>query len=251
MIKVVLADWCGYQAFRQKRFSWGDAEETGRKFSYQIECGIGPLLRGMSIFEGGVEFSVVVVMSLSDKAQLDRLRKVEKICGNYSFVHDFFVKDNENMDIGAYSLGYQYLIASQFSGDVVFLNSSARSPREVNWLLKYKNLFNSREDIGFCGVSMNDAIAPHVQSFFIYTSMSVLCRCFEGSGFTRVPLCTSKQQLIIDGEVWMSQCILNNGLALTSAMFPNFVYSIAQPSWMQPVGDLRYNQFYCENANQI
>jgi len=251
MIKVVLADWSGYPACRKKTFSWVDPEDASNRIGYSIDCGISPLLQGFFSYKAGEEFSVVVVVSSSTGRDTSRLAEIEKMCNRYAFIDELFIKDNLNMDIGSYSLGYQYLLASQFSGDIIFLNTSCRPPRADNWLASYKKLFHSSPDIGLCGISINSAISPHVQSFFIYTSTDILSRCFSGSSLTKVPVCSSKEQLILDGEVWISQVVISNGFSLISSSFPDFVYSSKQLKWLQPEGDLRYMKDYIAIANQI
>jgi len=208
-------------------------------------------LQGFFSYKAGEEFSVVVVVSSSTGRDTSRLAEIEKMCNRYAFIDELFIKDNLNMDIGSYSLGYQYLLASQFSGDIIFLNTSCRPPRADNWLASYKKLFHSSPDIGLCGISINSAISPHVQSFFIYTSTDILSRCFSGSSLTKVPVCSSKEQLILDGEVWISQVVISNGFSLISSSFPDFVYSSKQSKWLQPEGDLRYMKDYIAIANQI
>ncbi|WP_088890381.1 hypothetical protein [Leptolyngbya ohadii] len=266
----------GYPLFRKKAIG-----------ATQISCGLGNLLKNISRYDAGVDFECSVVInrfqnspqgrSQNPKANslftaIDRIpvlkpfllnypqtnspEKYEQFIGQYPFVQQCFYRDNINQDIGAYDYFYAYLRQQKYSGQVVFINSSVRGPQEDGWLRKYKTLFEAEPDTGFCGISLNshyqapDArffFLPHVQSFFIYTSMAVLEKVFP-NGLLEGKNIVDKNELVEQGEVGISTRVLQAGLGIRSSSFPEFFYRAGQ-KWTIPEGDIRFQAAYAHRAN--
>ena len=109
------------------------------------------------------------------------------------------------------------------------MNSSLRGPHADDWLARYHALFHEQDDIGLCGITLNamkvsDSLPelPHVQSFFLYTSMRVLREVFP-EGLYQGAL-SSKKEAVLRGEIAISQAILRHGYAIRCSAFPEFIY---------------------------
>ena len=70
--------------------------------------------------------------------------------------------------------------------------------------------------------------------------MKILKRCL-GSRFLGKPETYEKAEVIEQGEIRISTCILESGYAITAAMFPEFAYKRGD-AWAIPMGDIRYSQ---------
>jgi hypothetical protein len=110
---------------------------------------------------------------------------------------------------------------------------------------------------GMCGISMNShntslsegQFAPHIQSFFLYTSMQVLRDVFPNGLAPDAPSAfEGKNNLILHGEIGISQRVLAAGYSLSCKMFPESSYKAGDP-WTLPEGDLRITSEYREQAN--
>lgn len=241
-VKIILVDFSDYPLHRKKRL-----------FRYDIECGLGNLLENMTKFKAGVQFEVILVVN--EKGQEKRV--VYNSLKKYSFIEKIFFRDNTAFDFGAYNKGYQYLREIAYDGDIVFMNSSTRGPYNDYWLLKYSHLFHRRKNIGLCGISLNShtthlrnsVFRPHVQSFFMYTSMNVLMEIFNDSLPT--PNSDSKKlDIITYCEIEFSTKMLDGNYGICSKLFENFVY-YKGGKWRVPTGDLRGHLFYSQFANKI
>lgn len=266
-VQVVLVEWMGYPLFRKK--------QIGSRF---INCGLGKLLKNIQKYDAGIDFECSVIINqhslpavnpliatlnrvpqfrplLINNVATNSCEKYQYLFKQYPFIQRTFFRENINQDIGAYDFFIDYLRQQGHRGDVLFVNSSVRGPETDGWLLKYKRLFEAEPDIGLCGISINSHIthsdnsfSPHVQSFFLYTSMDVLDRVFP-HGFLSRATDLGKVGLIEQGEINISQQVLKAGLGIRSSTFPEFIYRWGQP-WTLPEGDIRFQEEYSRWANQ-
>jgi len=242
-VKIILNDFSGYPLYRRKRIG----ENT-------FKCGLGPLLENMMKFKSGADFEVVLVINAEPHSTDSS--KYTSLMEKYPFIKKILFRDNVGLSFGAYNEGYQYLMETGHNGDVVFMNSSARGPYNEYWLLKYAHMFHRVERVGLCGVSLNShtthlkdrKFRPHVQSFFMYTSMKVLNKVFGDV----LPGNVHKDfyDVVTYGEIALSTKILDRNYGICSRMFDNFVYYKGS-KWRIPIGDLRYSSIYSQFANKI
>jgi hypothetical protein len=220
-------EWLGYDPVRTKRLG-----------SSPVEVGAGPILMNMARFEPGQPFFVILVLNELEPARskappgLTSERAKEhwtEFASRFSFVREIEFRPNVDFDIGAYDHGLRVLRREAFDGDVLFMNSSLRGPHADDWLARYHTLFHEREDIGLCGVTLNAMSVsdgtpelPHVQSFFLYSSMRVLGNVFP-QGLFEGEL-KSKKEAIELGEIAISEAVLRHGYAIRCAAYPDFVY---------------------------
>lgn len=265
LVKVLLVEWMGYPLFRRKRLG-----------SYTFECGLGHLVKNMQRFDPGVELDCTVVLNRHPDGAwtrvgrvpvLDRLllnsprtnseHKYREFLRAFPIVRRVQFRVNHLQDIGAYDQFYAQLRAEGYRGHVLFANSSVRGPTADGWLAKYQRLFELEPDTGFCGISLNShntmipggSRDPHLQSFFIYTSMSVLEQVFpQGLTAPADAHDQSKDALVTQGEIGLSRKVLAAGYGLRSSQFPDFYFKTGV-SWTIPEGDLRFTDTYKEQAN--
>lgn len=220
-----------------------------------IDCGLGHLFDNMLKYKAGVSFSVILVINFNSK-DIERENFYLSLCKKYYFIEKIIFRDNIGLTYGAYNEGYNYLKSINYAGDVIFINSTASGPFNDFWLLKYKNLFYGRKNIGLCGISLNShtthleqkIFMPTVEGFFMYTNMKILTKLFPkalpGSDLL------DKKEIISKGEIEFGQIILRGGYGIRSKLFENFIYFSNKP-WTIPYGDIRYTKKYSSFANKI
>src|SRR5215475_91546 len=219
MVAIILTDWLGYEPTRVKRVG-----------QTPMQVGAAPLLAALQRFSPGVPFFVILVlneMQLAAGARSSTEAEVVKerwrlLARQFPFISEVRFRPNIDFGIGAYDDGLQRLRSAKFDGDVLFMNSSLRGPTADGWLARYHALFHARDDIGLCGITLNamkvrDGLpeSPHVQSFFVYTSMRVLGEVFPERLY-QGPF-SSKADAIARGEITISQAVLNRGYAIRCA----------------------------------
>ena len=258
-VKIILNEWAGYPLVRHKTLG-----------TQEIKCGLVSVLENINNYDAGVQFSIIIILNYSKsfsekiKAALglrinpykNDCRKYLEIADKYDFIEDIIIRDNEGMDIGAYSSGFNAIRNSQFEGDVLFMNSSLHGPLENGWLKKYQSRFYSSKNIGLTGISINShntllkppEFAPHVQSFLLYSNTEVLKDVFPENlpGFRE----TNKKNLIENGEIEISRKILDKGYGINCRIFKNFNYFKGDP-YTAPKGDVRFIEPYLEEANKV
>jgi len=270
-LKIILVEWQKYPLKRSKKLG----ENT-------IQCGLGPLLENIAKYESGIELDVTLIITdvnnstyyfikiifklLANILKLNKQSFLSEIHGflkyknlkyKYPFIKNIYYKDNIGFDIGAYNYGYNILKKSGYDGDIVFMNSGLAGPCEDNWLSKYSNQFSKRKDVGLCGISMNpmntkiegSPFSPHVQSFFLYTQMKIMLDVFPENlpgSFIK----NDRTSIITEGEIGISQAVLNAGYSITCTAEPLFFYKHGV-HWDIPYEELRYKKEYSKYANTI
>jgi hypothetical protein len=236
MVAIILTDWLGYEPTRVKRVGTAD-----------MQVGAEILLTRLAQYSAGVPFFVILVLNeldasgpgeMNEARSAARKARWQRLAGQFPFVREVLFRPNVDFDIGAYDHGLQVLRRESFDGDVLFMNSSLQGPSADDWLGKYHTLFHEQHDIGLCGITLNAMKVfhgipelPHVQSFFIYTSMHVLNESFPRRLYARA--LSSKAEAIMHGEIAISQTVLRRGYAIRCAAFPEFIYRFGD-SWQIP-----------------
>ncbi len=249
-VKIIVAHFDGYPLYREKEV-----------FTSRISCGIGRLFDRMLQFRAGVPYEVILVVNLHNGA--DRLQKQEyyrQIQKKYTFIEKVILRGNSGFDYGGYNDGFRYLKESGFCGDVVFMNSSVRGPYCHAWLLSYQYLLYSAKNIGLCGISMNShathlplekqSFAPHVQGFFLYTTMGIAREVYGDSLPGADTPMGDKERNITEGELGFSSKMLEKGFGIRCKLFRDFIY-YQGGTWDIPEGDHRYNELYQQFANKL
>lgn len=250
-IKVILVDWMGYPFFRKKRIG----ENT-------IFCGIEHILHNIPKHPAGIAFEMILVINglAKDPTGLRsflRRRHYKKLLKKYPYIKKLFFRNNTGQDIGAYNFAFNYLKKVGYDQDVLFMNSAIDGPHHDGWLLHYNRLFHARKDIGLCGINMhshnsklkNNPFMPHIQSYFLYTNMQILMKVFKGN-LCGADISNNRTQLISEGEIGISQKILDNGYAICCMAFENFFYRKGGV-WDIPFGEYRFKKEFGRFANQI
>jgi len=214
-----------------------------------VDCGFLPLLQSFQKLQPGIEFELTFVVNKMskpigqvDEASGDRLWSEDEYRGleeRFSFVKEVVFRPNQAGDIGGYDFGYRLLRGRGFSGDVLFVNSSVAGPRDHGWLRKYYDLFRLRADTGLCGTTVNMipqhgyATLHHVQSWFLYSNMHVLGKVFGERLLNDPDMLKSKQDIILHGEIAISQTILKAGYSICCSAFPELSYRLGE-RWEYP-----------------
>lgn len=267
-VKIILMEWAAYPPQRDKI--------VGKQ---KVRCGLARILEGMRRYDAGLPHDVIVVInaagstvSQGDGAGVvrrwkerreqqritERLHRYSELPHQYRFVQTVCFRDNRGQDFGAYDFGYQLLQGQGHQGDVLFMNSSVAGPHEHGWLAKYREQFYRHPNVGLCGIALNShntshepsEFAPHVQSYFLYTNMSVLKNSVGERLLGAEAHGGDKLDIIRQGEIGVSQRVLEAGYGITSAAFPEFAYRNGD-AWSIPTGDLRYSRQHQLPANTI
>lgn len=250
-IKVILVDWMGYPLYRKKKI--GENE---------IQCGLGNILQNIDEHPAGIAFETILVINNLDRDLMGvrsfiKRHQYQKLLKKYSYIKKLIFRNNTGRDIGAYNFAFKYLKKTAYTGDLVFMNSALQGPHHGNWLLRYNQLFHARKDIGLCGINMHshnsklkdNPFMPHVQSYFLYTNMQVLTTVFQDN-LSGASIRDNRTRLISEGEIGISQKVLDNGYAICCMAFENFFYKKGEP-WSIPVGEYRFKKEFKRFANQI
>lgn len=270
-VKIILMEWAAYPLLRDKI--------VGKQ---KVRCGLARILEGMRRYDAGLPHDVIVVINAAGTAVhaseaangrglvrrwrerreqqriMERLHGYSELPHQYPFVQTVCFRDNGGQDFGAYDFGYQLLQGQGHHGDVLFMNSSVAGPHEHGWLAKYREQFYRHPNVGLCGIALNShntshepsEFAPHVQSYFLYTNMKVLKNAVGKRLLDEEANGGDKLDIIQQGEIGVSQRVLQAGYGITSAAFPDFAYRNGG-AWSIPTGDLRYSRQHQLPANTI
>ncbi|MEC8677599.1 MAG: rhamnan synthesis F family protein [Candidatus Margulisiibacteriota bacterium] len=229
-IPIILAEWSGFNLKAERCFS----------FSWLYnKKGIFCLLENLEQFSSN-QIEVILIINNGMPVEYDYLKT------NFSIVKQIIYRNsNLGLDFGAYAEGYKYLISTGYLGDFILMNSSCIGPGSSDWLNKYKAKF-LEPNMGlvgatYCGYSLKELkqpFKPHVQSYFLYTSTSILTHVFP-AGLNSLNA-TNKDEVIIQGEIWFSTQVLNMGYKL-GAIIDDFTYG-KNDNWLMP--SVKYDQKY-------
>lgn len=256
-VKIILNDWEGYPLYREKII--------GKK---KIKCGLELLIKNLAKHQSNIEIEIYLIITSNfgrkeyyftrvlfwlkiihlfkkysqHKKSLGIYTSLKK---EYPFIKTIIYKDNLGLDIGAYNYGYQILKREQYSGYVIFMNSSVTGPDRDQWFEDYETLYNYNENIGVVGISMNShndhrsppVFDPHVQSYFLFTEMKKIIKTFPKNlpGFK---INYNKEKLIHVGEIGFSRELLNAGYSIACRIYGKEFYT-KDNDWKWPTGDPR------------
>ena len=260
-MKIIINEWEGYPLRRDKYI--------GRERT--VECGLEPMLESFAKFNPGLDFEVVIVINCKESL-LSKFKQFfskdyefgsetvrEKfgfLKDKYSFVEQILYRGNLGSDIGSHDYALKRLRECNYSGDIIFMNSSVRGATSDKWLKTYQDLFYSKKKIGLTGISINShntnykppRFAPHVQSFFLFTNTQVLDEVFPESlpGASE----TNKLKLIEKGEIGISEKVLEAGYGINCRLLGDFSFFKGN-DYTAPEGDIRNHPEFKDEANQL
>jgi hypothetical protein len=257
-VQIILATWAGYPLERVKTLSHG------------WQCGLRPVLENMQRHVSGVEFELILVVNAASEEQKSVYRALKQ---EFSCIRKIVFRTNVGFDFGAYNEGYLLLKNEQYSGEVILMNCACNGPQKDDWLLSYQKLFRAEgKNVGAVGAStfayagqlvpaeikkrirkmkkklpildkmyadyaLKKYFAPHLQSYFIYTSMAVLAAVFPDK-LPGANVVGDKVALITEGEIGFSQALLEAGYSLSCVQFDDFYYRKGD-KWRVYPGNLR------------
>lgn len=284
-VKIILVEWASYPLYRNKvvdkhvvRCGLGRMLDNIRRFDPGLPIDVHVVINaaaeptsqppsaGPSVppgsASGGRGLRTKIEALLRRQRELALARRMRTYAGlarKYPFIEAVHFRDNRGQDFGAYDFGYQLLRNQGHSGDVLFMNSSVSGPHGHGWLTKYRDQFRRHPNVGLCGIGLNShdtsagegPFAPHVQSYFLYTTMKVLehaigPRLFDAESSQGL----DKVDVIRQGEIGVSERVLDAGYSITSPAFPEFAYRRGD-IWSIPWGDLRYSRRHRAPVNTI
>lgn len=236
-VYVCIHEWGGYSSVRRKHINDTICDwECGLK--YQLER-----------FESRQD--VVLTVTMSDMHLCRDIASITSCCDH------FIAVPNRGMDFSGYGAFYQS-IRGMKNCYVVLTNSSVNS-LQSDFLDSYIDYMERNRDVGMLGVSCCskcyqslDAknFTPHLQSFFLLTTLSVLDEVVAKNGgeFPGVGV-GNKQLLIRRGEIRISQLVLRLGYQLAVVTESGVIKFDNNPkNWSLPCGDFRA---YTDKPNSI
>ncbi|HTV17028.1 MAG TPA: hypothetical protein VMG12_00115 [Polyangiaceae bacterium] len=284
-VKIVLVEWAAYPMYRNKvldkhtvRCGLGRMLDGLRRYDPGLPVEVvvvingadpehtappSPLLSSPLLaspqWPSGLRSQVERLLRRERELRLARrMRAYAALPRKYPFIQAVHFRGNQGQDFGAYDFGYQLLRSQGHTGDVLFMNSSVSGPHEDGWLLKYRDQFLRHPNVGLCGIGLNShdttdgdgPFAPHVQSYFLYTNMKVLQHALGSRLFDTSTSANDKLEVIRQGEIGISERVLDAGYSITSPTFPEFAYHRGG-TWSIPWGDLRFSRRHRVAVNTI
>ena len=206
-VYVEVHEWAGYPISRMKQL------KNGRIF----QCGLEYQLGRFNMAKRYSKYKVDLTVTVSDIDNYPYDMKYLK--GNCDRV---LIVPNIGLDFSGYASFFQ-LVKDKPNSYVILSNSSINSSID-NFLDGYIEYLEENPDVGMLGVSyctkmyqtlIRNNFTPHLQSFFLLTTVEVLKELvhLNGDKFPGIDI-TNKQLLIRNGEIKLSQLIMNLGYKL-------------------------------------
>lgn len=206
-VYVVVHEWAGYSASREKRLKNGTI----------FQCGLEYQLNRFSTARQYSQYQIdlTVTMSGLDDYPYD-INYLKDKCNRVLNV------PNIGLDFSGYSSFFNH-IKDMSNSYVILSNSSVNSSIDI-FLDDYIGYMESNPDVGMLGVSyctkmyqtlVRNNFTPHLQSFFLLTTIDVLKKVVNANhgSFPGVNI-ENKQLLIRNGEIKISQLIMKLGYSL-------------------------------------
>ncbi len=240
VVRVCVHEWGGYKPEREKSFSKTSSNQCGLKYQLQ---------RFLSYRERGL---VDLTVTMSDSEKLCELDYVKQQCDNFIEV------SNVGMDFGGYS-AFFHSIEKNENCYVILTNSSVEKT-QTDFLEGYIKYMEDNPEVGMLGISYSTRMyhtlirrnfIPHIQSFFVLTTLEVLKEIVEANG-EKFPGedADYKRLLIRKGEIPLSRLTLKQGYRL-AVVYPEdgvpFKFT-DKKHWTHPFDDLR---LVCSRPNYI
>lgn len=235
---ICIHEWGGYPMKRSKSI----------KNIVPFDCGLESQLNRYSRYRASNKVNLTITMSESEK-NID-LNMLKNQCEN------FIPVCNVGMDFSGYNAFYQF-IKNKPNSYVILTNSSVNTNSSNDFLDGYINYLNENPDIGLLGISCSSKyyhtllrwnFNPHVQSFFLMTTIDVLNEIVEWNNGTFPGINeTNKHLLIRNGEVRITKAVLKLGYN-AAVVLPSGPIKFNYKNYPLPKGDYRN---YTDFPNQI
>lgn len=236
-ILIIIHEWGGYNGKRLKKIK-GIAE---------FECGLDYQLERFE--KQNTDYKKVLTITMSDPEKYGDLDNLRSKCDQLIFV------TNQGMDFSGYSKFISKYSAHPNS--YIILSNSSVNKIQTDFLDSYINYLEHNQDVGLLGVSCNSKYYhtllranynPHLQSFFIMTTLSVLNEIIELNGGEFPGIQESNKHLLIrNGEVKLSKLALELGYKL-AVVTQTGVYKFDYDTYPLKKGDFR---IYTKMPNAI
>lgn len=187
---------------------------------------------------------------MSESEKYSDLNMLKNQCEN------FIPVCNVGMDFSGYNAFYQS-IKNKPNSYVILTNSSININSSNDFLDGYIKYLEDNKDVGILGISCSSKyyhtvlrwnFNPHVQSFFLMTTIDVLNEIVKWNNGTFPGINeTNKHLLIREGEVKMTQAALSLGYN-AAVVLPSGPVKFNYENYPLPKGDYRN---YTDFPNQI
>ena len=164
---------------------------------------------------------------------------------------------NVGLDFSGYASFFDRI--KDLPNSYVILSNSSVNAIQTDFIDSYIEYMDANDDVGMLGISccskcyqtlIRNNFNPHLQSFFLLTTISVLREVVETNDgkFPGIGI-SNKRLLIREGEIKLSQKVLALGynLAVVTKDGP-IKFNGVKNDWPMPLGDYRY---YTNTPNAI
>jgi len=226
---VEIHEWGGYECKRIKRI----------KGIVEFEVGLDYQLNRFNSYKG--DYNIDIYITMSEMHKCNNLKSISEHCNHLLEV------SNIGMDFSGYSEFFKK-IKDQPNAYVILTNTSVNMDSE-NCIDSMINYLENNPDVGMLGASSSSRyyhtlmrwnFNPHLQSFFLLTTIEVLKEAIDRNGgeFPGIHE-TNKHLLIRNGEVKLSKLILDLGYNL-AVVNEHGVFKFNNSSYPLPKGDYRH-----------
>lgn len=241
-VDVFIHEWGGYSMKRNKHVN---------KLP-PFDCGLFYQLKRFEAEKKVLNLKITVTISDAEKCDENEKLFISKSCDRLIYV------SNDGMDFSGYSTAWE--ISKNLPNRYIVLTNSSINKMQSMFLSKYIDCMESDSSIGALGISFNtkyycslirNNFNPHIQSFFILTTIDVLNEIvsFNGGKFPGKGI-KNKYLLIRRGEVSLSNIILKLGYCLGAVMENGKVFKFDKSTKLKEFPAVDYRLF-CKNPNCI
>lgn len=230
-LRVCIHEWGGYPPVRHKHINDTIVDwECGLKYQFDRFAG----------YKGEREVELIVTIS-----DIHLCRNIEYIATHSDQI---IPVPNRGMDFSGYAAFYDAVAGSE--NCYILLTNSSVNALQRDFIDPYINYMERNTDVGMLGISccstcyqslVRDNFTPHLQSFFLLTTLSVLKElvALNGGKFPGRDI-ANKQLLIRRGEIAISQLVIRLGYKLAVVTKWGVEKFDNNPrNWKLPKGDLR------------
>jgi len=229
-VYVGIHEWGGYELVRSKNVPLINSFTCGLK--YQLER--------FNEYNGQRNINIIVTMS--DVYRHKNVMYVKERC------NEFVETSNEGMDFAGYAAVYEKL--KDYKNAYVILTNSSVNSQKYDFIDDYISYMNNQKDVGMLGISYNSKcyqtfirnnFTPHLQSFFLLTTIGVLRQVVEyNKGKFPGSNISNKRLLIREGEIKLSQIVLALGYKLAVVQEDGiYKFDNDHSKWSLKIGDGR------------
>ena len=246
LVSVCIHDWAGYDTKRTKYL------KNGKSFLCGLDFQVDRFKSQMT------KYKLNIFITISDNNKFNK---------NYNYPYPIKYVSNIGMDFSGYSDFYNNLKDKE--NQYIILTNSSVNFKQNNFLDDYIRYFEKNKNIGMLGISYNSKkyqtlirnnFTPHLQTFFLLTTLDILNEVvkrnnnkFPGTGIV------DKRLLIVDGEILLSNIVLELGYQLACVLEDGSVYAfdifcknnLGNKSWKIKDGDYRYNVLNPNSINML